>query len=67
MEPLIKSIPSDLPAWAWVLLVLILVVGIVIIAKVTGNSNKQNVGSNNKISGGVNQQIGNNNSNKDKP
>lgn len=61
MLQILEFIPKDLPPWAWVVIVIASVVGAVVITKLTGNNSKQSIGSNNKISGGVNMYIGNKN------
>lgn len=60
MESILKYIPDDLPAWAYIGIVLLIVITVIIITKLTGNSNKQSVGSKNTFSGNtnINQQIG---------
>lgn len=61
MIQILEFIPKDLPPLAWVVIVIVLIVGTIIITKLTGNNSKQSIGSNNKISGGVNMYIGNKN------
>nr|DAN76888.1 MAG TPA: hypothetical protein [Caudoviricetes sp.] len=61
MDKIIEFLPKDLPTWAVIVVTITLVAGFILIAKLTSNSNKQNIGSNNKISGSINQRIGNNN------
>lgn len=65
MNAILENLPKNLPPGAWIVVVIIITAGIIIYAKLTGNSNKQNIGSNNQISGNINQQIGDNN-NRDK-
>ncbi|WP_139853267.1 hypothetical protein [Acinetobacter pullicarnis] len=60
MEELIKIIPANLPAWVYVLIIIVIVIGLIGIAKITGNSQKKvNKYSNISQSGiGNIQQIG---------
>ncbi|MCC3307496.1 hypothetical protein [Psychrobacter sanguinis] len=72
MEDFVNILPGDLPAWAYVTIALIILIGIIAIAKLTSNSNKQSMGSKNIFSGDtkINQQIGRditNHENKDEP
>ncbi|MBC6798594.1 MULTISPECIES: hypothetical protein [Acinetobacter calcoaceticus/baumannii complex] len=50
MTDFINNIPSDLPAWAWVAITALVVLGLWLLAKATGNTNKKTT-----IIKGVNQ------------
>lgn len=72
MDNLIERLPDNLPAWAVIMAIIVIVIGIIWLAKVTGNNTKQsnNIGSNNTFHGNsqINQQIGGENTNsKDSP
>ena len=41
MTDFINNIPSDLPAWAWVAITALVVLGLWLLAKATGNTNKK--------------------------
>ena len=69
MKDLIEAMPADLPAWAYVVILLGLAVIVFLIAKATGNSSKKSFKISNVKQDGIgnNQQLGENiNNYKDK-
>lgn len=60
MDKVFEFLPENLPAWAYISITIIFVIGLLLLAKISGNSNKQSIGSKNTFSGDtkINQQIG---------